>query len=80
MEKYAAKIVDVGDKLARDGRVLSADGVVDGPFAETKEVIGGYMIVSGESYEDAVEVVRACPATQMPGAIMEIRALSGARM
>jgi len=80
MEKFKDEIVDMGDKLESSGRVLTADGVADGPFVEAKEVIGGYMIVSAESYDEAVEVCMACPAMQMPGARMEIRELSGASM
>ncbi|HEU4403831.1 MAG TPA: hypothetical protein VFS43_00850 [Polyangiaceae bacterium] len=36
------------------------------------------MIVSATDYDGAVEVVRACPAVQAPGAILEIRELAGA--
>jgi hypothetical protein len=80
MEKFKDDILDMGDKLKPDGRVVSASGVADGPFVEAKEVVGGYMIVCAETYDGAVAVVRACPAVQAPGARMEIRQLSGARM
>jgi hypothetical protein len=79
-EKFKDHILDVGDKLKSDGRVVTASGVTDGPFAEAKEVVGGYMIVSAEDYHGAVEVVRACPAVQAPGASLEIRAMTGAEM
>ena len=42
--------------------MLTASGVADGPFVESKEVIGGFMILSAPDYDAAVEVVRACPA------------------
>jgi len=45
-----------------------------------KEVVGSYMIVSAENYDDAVEVVRACPAVHAPGASLEIREMAGAKM
>ena len=61
-------------------RRLTASGVADGPFVEAKEVVGGYMIVSAESLEHAVEVVRACPPAQMPGKSLEIRELAGGKM
>lgn len=80
MEKFKDDILDMGDKLKSDGRLVSASGVADGPFVEAKEVVGGYMIVSADSYDGAVEVVRACPAAQAPGAVLEVRELSGAKM
>jgi hypothetical protein len=80
MEKFKDDILDMGDKLKSDGRVVTASGVADGPFVETKEVVGGYMIVSAEDYERAVEVVRACPAVEAPGARFEIREMVGAKM
>ena len=80
MEKFKDDILDMGDKLKSDGRLVSASGVADGPFVEAKEVVGGYMIVSAESYDRAVEVVRACPAVDAPGALLEIREMEGAKM
>jgi hypothetical protein len=80
MERFKNEIADIGDKLKPGGRVLTASGVADGPFVEAKEVVGGYMIVSAESFEQAVEVVRACPAVQMPGTTLEIRELAGGKM
>src|SRR5207253_2914230 len=79
-EKFKDAILDMGDKLKSEGRVVTATGVADGPFVESKEVVGGYMIVGAENFDGAVEVVRACPAAQMPGAVLEIRELSGAKM
>lgn len=55
-----------GEKLADEGgRVLrkkSGDAVVtDGPFAESKEVLGGYFLVNAASYDEAVEIAKSCP-------------------
>src|SRR5262245_5470465 len=72
-EKYKANIVDMGGRLKGGGKVLTSDGVTDGPFAEAKEVVGGFMIVSGKSYDEAVEVAKGCPGVVRPGAIVEIR-------
>lgn len=77
-ERFKDGIVDLGDKLRPDGRVVTAAGVADGPFIEAKEVVGGYMIVSAADYDGAVEVVRACPAVQAAGVTLEIRELAGA--
>jgi hypothetical protein len=35
--------------------------VVDGPYAEAKEIMGGYFIVSAADYDEAVEVSKNCP-------------------
>jgi hypothetical protein len=51
----------------RGGKVTA----VDGPYIETKEVIGGYFVVEADSLEEAVELAKACPAAAY-GAI-EIR-------
>src|SRR5690348_6815877 len=80
MEKFKDDILDLGDKLKSDGRVVSASGVADGPFVEAKELVGGYMIVAAETYDGAVELVRACPAVDAPGALLEIRELLGRKM
>ena len=60
-EKFKANIVDMGGKLKPGGKVLTASEVMDGPLVETKEVIGGYMVIAAESYELAAEVVRDAP-------------------
>jgi hypothetical protein len=80
MEKFKDDILDLGDKLKSDGRVVSASEVADGPFVEAKEVVGGYMIISAANYEGAVQVVRACPAVRAPGALLEVREMAGAKM
>ena len=75
-EKYQENLVDMGGKLADGGRVVSADGATDGPFAETKEIVGGYMIVAADSMDEAMEVVRESPGVGMPGSSVEIREIS----
>lgn len=79
-EQFKDEILDMGDKLGSEGRVLTDSGVADGPFVEAKEVVGGFMIVSAESWDQAVEVVGACPAARVPGASLEIREMMGAKM
>jgi hypothetical protein len=79
-ERFASDILDMGDKLGAGGRVVTASGVAEGPFVEAKEVVGGFMIVSADDYDGAVEVVRACPAIHNPGVAMEIREMMGAKM
>jgi hypothetical protein len=82
MGKFNEELVKAGIMLAGDGlhpsskgkRVRFAGGkraVVDGPFAETKELIAGYWIWQVKSIEEAVEWVRRCP-DPMPGEEAEI--------
>lgn len=73
-EKYRDNIVDMGGKL-KAGKIVTSDSVADGPFVEVKEVIGGYMIVSAESLEQAVEVARESPGV-FPGSSVEVREIS----
>src|SRR5258706_15737478 len=79
-EKFKDKILDMGDKLNSEGRVVTASAVADGPFVEAKEIVGGFMIVSAENLDGAVEVVKACPAVNMPGGSLEILEMAGRRM
>lgn len=69
-EKFQDNIVDLGGKLG-DGKRVTSEGATDGPFVEAKEVIGGYMIVSADSFEEAVQV-----AQESPGSSVEVRAIS----
>jgi len=73
-EKFQDNIVDMGGKLS-SGKIVTSEGMRDGPFVEAKEVIGGYMIVSAESMEEAVEVARQSPGV-LPGSSIEVREIS----
>jgi hypothetical protein len=77
MGKYNEALVKAGVMLAGDGLKPSSEGkrvqfsggkrtVVDGPFAETKELIAGYWIWQVKSLDEALEWARRCPAP-MPG-------------
>lgn len=75
-EKFQANIVEMGGRLKPGGKILTASGVTDGPFAEAKEIVGGFMIVSAESYDRALEVARECPGSMRPGSSVEIREMA----
>ena len=75
-EKYKNEILDMGGKLKPDGKVVRASGVVDGPFAEAKEIIAGFMIVGADDYDGAVRVASECPGVISPGMSMEIREMA----
>ncbi|MGA8295544.1 MAG: YciI family protein [Acidimicrobiales bacterium] len=77
MGKYNDELQKAGVLLALDGlhptskgaRVSGANGkvsVTDGPFAEVKEVIGGYWVIDVSSKEEAIEWAKRCPAVQGP--------------
>jgi|GEM_PF-246563 len=67
-----------GQPLGYQGRVLSKKGkdqprvTVDGPFAEAKEVVGGYVVVQADSLEDATKVAEEWPLLDHDG-IVEVR-------
>jgi hypothetical protein len=54
------------EKLGEEGgKILNRQkgrlSVMDGPFSEAKEVVGGFMILRAASYDEAIELVRDCP-------------------
>jgi len=72
-----AGIIQASDKLTDEpGRVMKRkDGqvrVTDGPYSESKEVLGGYYIVEAASYDAAVDIARECPHLEYGGTI-EVR-------
>ncbi len=74
-EKFQENIVDMGGRL-KGGKVVTSEGATDGPFVEAKEVIGGYMIISAESLEDAIEVASQCPGVVSPRSSVEVREIN----
>jgi hypothetical protein len=82
MGKFNEELVKAGVMLAGDGLHPSSRGkrlrfsggtktVVDGPFAETKELVAGFWIWQVKSIEEAVEWMRRCP-DPMPGEDAEV--------
>lgn len=63
-------------KLKDDGgRIMSGDGgqvAVDGPFAETKETIGGYFVIEAADYNEAIALAKGCPVFA-GGGVLEVR-------
>jgi hypothetical protein len=61
------------DKLTDgDGRILykrNGSIVVDGPFTETKEAIGGYFRIKAADFEEAIEIAKRCPAFDQGGKV-----------
>jgi hypothetical protein len=73
-DKFQDNIVDLGGKLG-GGKMVTSEGVTDGPFVEAKEVVSGYTIVSAQNIEEAAEVARQSPGV-MPGSSVEVREIS----
>lgn len=65
------------EPLEAGGRQLSGQGkvVTDGPFVESKEVIGGYAIITAKNLDEATEIARGCPIFESPNGKLEIRQL-----
>ena len=64
--------IKAGHRLAREKKIVSRQAVTDGPFAETKEVIGGYWIILASSLEEAAELAAQNPCLAC-GLTYEIR-------
>ena len=75
-EEFKANILDIGSQLKPSGKVVSTSGVTDGPFAEAKEIVAGFMVLAADDYEGAVAVVKAMPMMETPGACVEIREMA----
>ena len=82
MTKYNEDLAKAGALIALDGLQPSSKGarisftggkriVTDGPFIETKEVVGGYWMIQVNSKEEAIEWARRCPAGD--GDVIEVR-------
>jgi hypothetical protein len=85
MGKFNEELVKAGVMLAGEGLRPSSKGkritftsdkptIVDGPFAETKELIGGFWLWQVRSMEEAVEWIKRAPFG--PGAEIEIRQIA----
>jgi len=70
-EKFRANLVDLGGQLG-DGKLVHGGSAADGPFVEIKELVGGYMIVSADTLDEAIEVARGCPGLVRPGSGVEV--------
>ena len=93
MQRVVAKYMAWGDsmrskggvvnKLADDaGRVLRSSAgkprVTDGPYSETKEVLGGYFQIEAASYDEAVKLAMTCPHMEYGGTV-EVRVIENLR-
>lgn len=67
------KIVANGNRLSQAGKVVNSKNVItDGPYAEIKEVLAGYMIISAGDFDEAAGIAKGCPII-LSGGNVEIR-------
>ena len=72
--------VQHGHPLEPQGRIVSGtrgDRVVDGPFAEAKEAIGGYFLLTVADIDEATEIAQRCPSLRY-GMTVEVRPIAEA--
>jgi hypothetical protein len=68
------QLKNVGQPLERVGKVVGGKNksVTDGPYAEAKDVVGGYSIIEARDLEQAAQVASGCPVLETGGSV-EIR-------
>ena len=76
MQSLAEKghLVERGQPLERSGKIVVSKGkmITDGPFAEAKDVIGGFTLVKADDVTQAAELARDCPILERGGDV-EVR-------
>ncbi len=83
MQKWMAWMKELGEKghlkdqghpLERAGKLVKGKQktVTDGPFAEAKDLVGGYTLIEARDLEQAVELSKGCPIFETEGAV-EVR-------
>src|SRR5215204_1014110 len=84
MGQYNEELVKAGVMLAGEGLQPSSKGarvrfsgknrtVIDGPFAETKELVAGFWLIQVKSLDEAIEWVKRCPNPHEGESVIEIR-------
>jgi hypothetical protein len=77
MKELGAKghIKDQGHPLERTGKLVKGKQktVTDGPFAEAKDIVGGYTLIEARDLEQAAELSKGCPIFEVDGGAVEVR-------
>ena len=70
----SGNVKDGGQPLEAEGKVVKDKGrtVTDGPFAEAKDLVGGYTLIEAPNLERAAELAKGCPVLERGGAV-EVR-------
>jgi hypothetical protein len=69
-------MLDPGDGLLPETRVVNSKVVTDGPFVEAKEMVGGFSIVQADTLDAAAKLAKGCPGVGIGGTV-EVRPLAG---
>lgn len=64
-----------GEPLAGGGKTVrgASKAVTDGPYAEAKDLVGGFMLVEAKDLAEAVELSKRCPILERPEGSVEVR-------
>jgi len=73
-ELKAKNIYAAGEALTPEGKTVKGAKVLitDGPFAESKELVGGFFVIKAGSLEEAAEIAKGCPDLPLEGSV-EVR-------
>jgi len=67
------------NRLGFSGKTIKPNNVIiDGPYTELKEIVGGYMIVKAENLDDAIQMAKGCPTIDIGGHV-EVRDIMGVK-
>lgn len=66
-----------GVGLSTEGKVIRKEVVTDGPYAEIKESIAGYIMIKANNFDDAVAIAKQCPILRGEGNSVEVRRIMG---
>ncbi len=71
----SGKMPDGGAQLEspETAKTIRAGGVTDGPFIESKEVLGGYSVLETDTYDEAVEIAKSWPGVDRGLITIELR-------
>ena len=58
-----------GQQLKQDGRVMTKEKkqIIDKPYAEAKEIVGGFLTLNADSQKEAIEIAKGCPIFKVDG-------------
>lgn len=70
----SGNLKDGGQPLEAEGKVVKDKGrtVTDGPFAESKDVVGGYTLIAADTLARAADLAKGCPILER-GGLVEVR-------
>jgi len=73
-KELGGHLKDGGQPLEPEGKVVKgkAGPITDGPYAETKDLVGGYTLIEADSLARAAELAKGCPILERQG-IVEVR-------